>query len=61
MVIPNDEEMNAGEMAKAAVEAVANAVRQGEKTGFRHRLEGRVSLGMSEVVEAGNMMTPRGG
>ena len=60
MVIPNDEEMTAGEMAKAAVEAVSHAVRDAEKRGHHHRLEGRVSLGMSEVVQLRNMMTPRG-
>jgi hypothetical protein len=60
MLIPNDEEMAADEMAKAAVEAVSNAVRDAEKRGHRHRLEGRVSLGMSQTVEMRNMMTPRG-
>ena len=41
MVVPNTEEMTARDLANAAVEAVRNAVRQGEKTGLRHRLEGR--------------------
>jgi hypothetical protein len=59
MVIPN-EEMAADEMAKAAVEAVSHAVRDAEQRGHRHRLEGRVALGMSETVELRNMMTPRG-
>jgi hypothetical protein len=60
MVIPNDEEMPADEMTKAAVEAVSNAVRDAEQRGHRHRLEGRVSLGMSETVELKNMLAPRG-
>jgi hypothetical protein len=60
MLIPNDEEMPARELAKAAVEAVGHAVRDAERRGHHHRLEGRVSLGMSETVEVKNMMTPRG-
>jgi hypothetical protein len=59
MVIPN-EEMAADEMAKAAIEAVSHAVRDAEKRGHRHRLEGRVALGMSETVELRNMLAPRG-
>ncbi len=55
MVRTNAEEMTAREMAKAAVEAVAAAVRQGEEAGFRHRLKGRISLGTSEVVELRNL------
>jgi hypothetical protein len=57
MVKPNDEEMTAKEMARAAVDAVADAVRQGEAAGFRHRLAGRVSLGTSQVVEIRNIIT----
>jgi hypothetical protein len=59
MVVPN-EEMVAREMATAAVEAVSHAVREAERRGHRHRLEGRVSLGMSETVELLNMMAARG-
>jgi hypothetical protein len=59
MVIPS-EEMPAEELAKAAVAAVSHAVRDAERRGHRHRLEGRVSLGISEVVELRNMMAPRG-
>ena len=49
MVKPNDEEMTAKELANAAVEAVRNAVRQGEEAGFRHGLQGQVSLGAGTV------------
>jgi hypothetical protein len=45
MVIPSDEQMTARVLARAAVEAVWNAVRQGEEAGFRHGLHGKVSLG----------------
>ena len=54
MVKPNDEEMTASDLAKAAVEAVADAVRQGEEAGFRHRLEAGFA-GDSEVVELRNL------
>ena len=50
----------AKDLARSAVEAVANAVRQGEKAGFRHRLKGRISLGTSEVVELRNVTTALG-
>ena len=49
MVQPNHEEMTARELAKAAVEAVRNAVRQGEEAGFRHGLHGKLSLGAGTV------------
>jgi hypothetical protein len=57
MAVPKDEEMTARELARSAVEAVADAVRQGEKAGFRHRLAGRIALGISEVVELRNLTT----
>ena len=49
MIVPNDEEMTARDLAKAAVEAVGNAVRHAEEAGFQHRLEGRVTLGAGTV------------
>jgi hypothetical protein len=57
MVKPNNEELTAKELANAAVEAVRNAVRSAEERGHHHRLEGRVSLGISEVVELRNQFT----
>jgi len=54
MVKPNAEGMTAKDLATAAVEAVADAVRQGEKAGFRHRLKGRISLGAG-MVELRNL------
>ena len=51
MVQPKVEEMLAQELGEAAVEAVANAIRQGEEAGFPHRLGDRAALGMSEAVE----------
>ena len=53
-------DLTARDLARSAVEAVANAVRQGEKAGFRHRLKGRISLGTSEVVELRNLTTVLG-
>jgi len=50
MVAPNDEEFSAKELAEAAVEAVRNAVRQGEEAGFRHDLQGRIALGAGTIV-----------
>jgi hypothetical protein len=55
MVKPKTEDISARELAQAAVEAVGNAVCLGERTGLRHRLEGRVSMGFGEVVELKNM------
>ncbi len=46
---PNHEEMTARDLARAAVEAVANAVRQAEQAGFQHRLHGQVALGAGTV------------
>ena len=60
MVLPNDEEITARDLAQAAVEAVRNALRQAEKAGLRHRLEGRVSMGFGEVVELKNQLTTTG-
>jgi pantothenate synthetase len=54
MVTPRNEDMTARELAEAAVEAVANAVRDAERRGHQHRLEGQVTLGMSEVFELHN-------
>ena len=42
-VQPNHEEMTARDLAKAAVEAVKNAVRQAEEAGFTHRLQGQIT------------------
>ena len=60
MVQPNDEEITARDLAQAAVEAVRNALRQAEKAGLRHRMEGRVSMGFGEVVELKNQLTTTG-
>ena len=49
MVQPKTEEMTAAELGVAAVEAVRNAVRQGEEAGFRHHLAGQVVLGAGTV------------
>ena len=49
LVIPKSEEMSAKKLAKAAVEAVRNAVRQAEEAGFRYHLHGKVSLGAGTV------------
>lgn len=43
------EEMTARDLAKAAVEAVRNAVRQAEQVGFSHHLQGQVGLGEGTV------------
>ena len=43
------EEMKARDLAKAAVEAVNNAVRRAEEAGFSHRLQGQVNLGAGTV------------
>jgi hypothetical protein len=48
-VRPKHEGMTARDLAKAAVEAVRNAVHQTEKTGFTHSLQGQVSLGAGTV------------
>ena len=52
------EDMTAGELAEAAVEAVANAVREGEEAGFRHRLVGKVSMGAG-TIELRNQLVVR--
>jgi len=41
--------MTAKAIAQAAVEAVDNAVRQAENTGYRHRLSGDMHMGVGEV------------
>ena len=60
MVKPNAEDMTAKELANAAVEAVRNAVRHGEESGFRHGLQGQVSLGAG-TVELRNQIVAVGG
>jgi hypothetical protein len=49
MVKPKVGDLTAGELGEAAVEAVRNAVRQGEDAGFQHGLQGQVSLGAGTV------------
>jgi hypothetical protein len=49
MVQPKVEGLTARELGEVAVEAVTNAVHQGEETGFRHRLGDRVALGAGTV------------
>ncbi len=49
MVQPKAESVTAKELGEAAVEAVANAVRQGEEAGFRYALGDRVALGAGTV------------
>ena len=49
MTQPKAEELTARELGAAAVEAVADAVRQGEEAGFRHRLGDRAALGAGTV------------
>ena len=56
MIVPNSQDISAKELARAAVEAVSNAVSRAEKEGHEHRLKNQVSLGMSEVVELRNML-----
>ena len=53
-VVPTTKEMTARELDEAALEAVENAVRQGEKEGFRHPLVGEVSMAVGEVELHGN-------
>jgi hypothetical protein len=54
--VPNTQDISAKELARAAVEAVGNALQRAEKEGYQHRLRDRVSLGTSVVVELTNMM-----
>ena len=49
MVQPKVEGLTARDLGAAAVEAVADAVGQGEKAGFRHRLGDRAILGAGTV------------
>ena len=51
MVQPKVEGLTVRELGAAAVEAVTNAIHQGEVAGFRHHLGDQVSLGMSDVME----------
>ena len=60
MVEPNDEEIQAKDLARAAVEAVRNALHQGEEAGLLHRLVGRVTMGFGELVELKNQLTAMG-
>lgn len=48
-VTPTARDMTAGELSRAAAEAVGNAVRKAEEEGFQHLLEGMVEMGMGEV------------
>ena len=57
MVTPVAGELTAEQLGEAAVEAVLNAVQLAEKQGHRHRLEGRVRLGMSQAAELRNLQT----
>ena len=50
MAKPDHEEMAAKELARAAVEAVQNAVRQAEEMGYSHHLHEQVSLGVGTVM-----------
>jgi len=52
------EDMTAGELAEAAVEAIGNAVREGEEAGFRHRLADKVSMGAG-TIELRNQLVVR--
>jgi hypothetical protein len=57
MVQPIAEEITARELGEAAVEAVLNAVHLAEEQGHRYRLKDRVSLGISQAAELGNLST----
>ncbi len=48
-VVPTKRNMTARVLARAAVEAVSNAVRKAEEQGFSHRLGNQVEMGMGEV------------
>ena len=49
MVQPKAEGLTARELGEAAVEAVADAVGQGEKASFQYRLKDRAALGAGTV------------
>ena len=57
MTQPKGEGMTAKQLGEAAVEAVLNAVHGAEEQGHRYRLKERVSLGMSQAAELGNLQT----
>ena len=57
LAIPNSQDMLARDLAKAAAEAVRNALRRAEQEGHEHWLKDRISLGTGEVVEVKNMAT----
>lgn len=59
MVQPN-EDIAAKDLAKAAVEAVHNALRQTEAAGLRHRLAGRATMGFGDLVELKSHLTATG-
>ena len=61
MLQPKDEELTARDLGEAAVEAVLNAMHGAEEQGHRYRLKDRVSLGMSQAAELGNLQTTVGG
>jgi CO dehydrogenase nickel-insertion accessory protein CooC1 len=49
LMTPTRRNMTARVLARAALEAVANAVRKAEEEGFRHRLGNQVTMGVGEV------------
>jgi len=50
LMTPTKRNMTARTLAKAAVEAVRNAVHHAEEQGFSHRLANQVVLGMGEIA-----------
>ena len=50
LMTPTTKNMTARILARAAVEAVANAVHHAEEEGLRHRLEGQVEMGIGEIT-----------
>ncbi len=60
MVQPKVEGLTARELGEAAVEATRNAIRLAEQRGHQHRLENRVALGISEVLELRNLVIAGG-
>jgi len=50
LMTPIKRNMTARVLAKAALEAVGNAVHHAEEQGFSHRLRDQVSMGMGEIA-----------
>jgi hypothetical protein len=50
LMTPTTKNMTARVLARAALEAVGNAVRKAEEQGFRHRLGNQVEMGMGEIT-----------